>query len=216
MLGKILDIIFPPVCGICGKIDPNSLCKKCEIQLKNQAVFGDDDYSKDEGKYFDEHLYVFMYSGVIRKIMLNYKFNDNAYIYKTFINFLLNNKNFVEKIKSYDIIIPVPLSKKREKERGYNQSELIAMEISNLINLQIDKSCLKKSKNITAQSTLNKEERLRNIEGAYSIKSLKNIEQKKVLIIDDIYTTGSTVNECSKLIKQVEIEKIGILTIAKD
>ena len=216
MLDKILDIIYPPVCGVCGRIDKNSLCKKCEIQLRKQAVFGTDDYKEDYNKYFDEHLYAFMYSGVVRSIILNYKFNDDSYLYKTFTNFLLKNKNIVENIKSYDIIVPVPLSKKREKERGYNQSLLIAKEISSSINIDIDKTCLKKTKNIVAQSTLNKEKRLKNTIGVYTIKYSKNIQNKKVLIVDDIYTTGSTVNECSKILKQAGAKNIGILTIAKD
>ena len=216
MLDKILDLIFPPVCGVCGRIDKNSLCKKCEIELKKQAVFGIDNYREDCQKLFDEHLYIFTYSGVIRDIMLNYKFNDDSYLYKTFTNFLLKNKNFVENINSYDIIVPVPLSKKRKMERGYNQSLLIAKEISKSTKIKINNDCLKKVKNIVAQSTLNKEDRQKNIEGAFILKNNKNIQNKKVLIIDDIFTTGSTVNECSKIIKQAGATNIGILTIAKD
>ena len=216
MLDKILDLIFLPVCGVCGRIDKNSLCKKCEIELKKQAVFGIDNYREDCQKLFDEHLYIFTYSGVIRDIMLNYKFNDDSYLYKTFTNFLLKNKNFVENINSYDIIVPVPLSKKRKMERGYNQSLLIAKEISKSTKIKINNDCLKKVKNIVAQSTLNKEDRQKNIEGAFILKNNKNIQNKKVLIIDDIFTTGSTVNECSKIIKQAGATNIGILTIAKD
>ena len=216
MLDKFLDIIYPPVCGVCGRINKNSLCKKCELQLKSQAVFGSDNYKDDYNKFFDEHLYVFLYSGIVRSILLNYKFNDNAYLYKTFTNFLFKNENFVENIKRYDIIVPVPLSKKRENERGYNQSLLIAKEISGTTKISIDKTCLKKPKNITAQSTLNKEKRLENTTGAYTINNSKKIQNKKVLIVDDIYTTGSTVNECSKLIKQAGATRVGVLTIAKD
>lgn len=216
MLDKILDIFFPPVCGVCGRIDKNSLCKKCELQLKSQAVFGIDNYKEDYNKYFDEHLYVFLYSGVVRSIILNYKFNDNAYLYKTFANFLLKNTNFVENIKRYDIIMPVPLSKKRKKIRGYNQSELIAKQISYITKVTMDTKSIKKVKNIVAQSTLNKEERQNNIEGAYIIKNKNNIQNKNILIVDDIYTTGSTVNECSKILKQAGSKNIGVLTIAKD
>lgn len=216
MLDKILDIIFPPVCGVCGRIDQNSLCKKCELQLKSQAVFGIDNYKKDYSKYFDNHFYIFLYSGIIRSILLNYKFNDNAYLYKTFTNFLFKNQKFVENIKRYDIIVPVPLSKKREKTRGYNQSELIAKHISYITKIRMDKKCLKKVKNIVAQSTLNKEERQNNIAGAYVINKSKNIQNKNILIVDDIYTTGSTANECSKTLKKAGAKNIGVLTIAKD
>ncbi|MBR3162912.1 MAG: ComF family protein [Clostridia bacterium] len=201
---------------MCGRIDRNSLCNKCNIQLKNQEVFGIDNYIDDYEKYYDEHLYIFMYSGVVRKILIDYKFNDCSFIYKTFTNFILKNEKFVENIKSYDIIIPVPLSKKRKKERGYNQSELIAKEICRLTNLKLNTKSLKKIKNITEQSTLNKEKRETNIKDAYCLKFPSTVVNKKVLIIDDVYTTGSTVNECSKLIKNAGSKQIGILTIAKD
>ena len=216
MLDFILDLIYPPVCGVCGKIDKNSLCKKCEIQLRKQAVYGIDHYSQDSDQIIDEHLYIFMYGGVIRQIFLNYKFNEKAYLYKTFTNFLLKNEKFVEIIKSYDIIIPVPVSKERRKKRGYNQSGLIAKEISKKLNIPINQTSLKKVKNIVAQSTLNKEQREKNIQGAYILKNAKSLKSKKVLIIDDIYTTGSTINECSKILYEVGTNKIGALTIAKD
>ena len=216
MLDFLLDLIYPPVCGVCGKMDKNSLCKKCEIQLKKQAVFGIDDYSQNSAKKIDEHMYIFMYGGVIRQIFLNYKFNEKAYLYKTFTNFLLKNEKFVEIIKSYDIIMPVPLSKERRKKRGYNQSELIAKEISKKLKIPINQTSLKKVQNIVAQSTLNKEQREKNIQGAYILKNAKSLKSKKVLIIDDIYTTGSTINECSKILYEVGTNKIGALTIAKD
>ena len=216
MLDKLLDIIYPPVCGRCGKINKNSICNKCKIKLESQAAFGIDNYEQETNKYFDEHLYIFMYSGIIRNILLNYKFNDESYIYKTLTNFLIKNEKIVENIKRYDIIMPVPLSKNRKKERGYNQSELIARELCSIANIKLDNKTLKKQKNTTAQSTLNKENREKNIEGAYTIKRCDHLEGKKVLIIDDIFTTGSTVNECSKLIKKAGTKKIGILTIAKD
>ena len=212
----ILDLIYPPVCGICGKIDKNSLCNKCNLKVKKEAVFGVDEYCETQDKLFDEHLYVFIYSGIIRNAILNYKFNNKSYIYKTITKFLLKNEKFVEIIKSYDIIIPVPLSKKRMKERGYNQSELIAKEISKTLNIDLNKQSLIKNQNTVAQSTLNKEERLKNSQGVYTLKYPNKITNKNVLIIDDIYTTGSTVNECSKKILKANPEKIGVLTIAKD
>ena len=135
--------IYPQTCGICGKINENSLCKKCEKNLKKQS---ENQIIKDgeeiEYKYFNELMYIFKYEGQIRKIILEYKFNEKAYIYLTFVNFLLKNEKIFENIKSYDTIIPVPISKKRNKERGYNQSMLIAEEIANKTNLELVNNCL--------------------------------------------------------------------------
>lgn len=214
---QILNLIYPQTCGICGKLAPNSLCPKCEIELKkrskNQII---QEGEEIEDKYFNELMYIFKYEGQIRKLILDYKFNEKSYIYLTFVNFLLKNKKIFENIKKYDTIIPVPISKKRLKTRGYNQSLLIAKEIAEKTNLELVNNCLIKTKNIIEQSKLNKEDRMQNIQGVYELKNKKLIENKKVLLIDDIYTTGSTVNECSKILRQGNPNKIGILVLAKD
>ena len=220
---KILNLIYPPMCGICGKFNDNFLCPKCQKILENEAVFGIDKYEKikieknlQERKYFNEHLYIFEYEGIIRRIILKYKFQDKAYLYKTFVNFLLKNKNFFEFIKKYDTIIPVPISRKRRAVRGYNQSELIVKEIANFTNLKEESDCLFKIKNVMEQSKLNKEERQKNIQGVYELRNKEKLYKKKILLVDDIYTTGSTVNECSKVLRGAKPKQIGIFTIAKD
>ena len=93
---------------------------------------------------------------------------------------------------------------------------LIAKEISLKSKVNLLNNCLIKTKNIIEQSKLNKENRLENIQGVYKLKNKKVLENKKILLIDDIYTTGSTVNECSKILKQGRPCKIGILVLAKD
>ena len=125
----ILNLIYPPVCGICGKISNNFICNKCQKILEKQENLKIEKFSEKE-KNFKEHIYFFKYEGIIRKIILNYKFKDKAYLYKTIVNFLLKNEKLFEIIKRYDTIIPVPISKKRKMKRGYNQSELIAKEIA--------------------------------------------------------------------------------------
>ena len=77
-------------------------------------------------------------------------------------------------------------------------------------------NCLIKTKNIIEQSKLNKEDRLQNIYGVYELTNRQLIENKKILLIDDIYTTGSTVNECSRILRKANPEKIGVLVLAKD
>ena len=224
---SVLDLIYPPTCGICGKLSQEFLCKKCNKLLEQQAKFIVQRHEclGDEVEVnFEELLYVFKYEGIIRKMLLNYKFQDKSYLYKTFVNFLLKNKKVFEKITEYDIIVPVPISKKRKKERGYNQSLLIAKEISmqisyetnNNIKLELVNNCLIKTKNIIEQSKLNKEDRQHNIQGVYTLKNGSILTNKSILLIDDIYTTGSTVNECCKIINEAKPNKIGVLTIAKD
>lgn len=211
---KILNLIYPTVCGICGKINSDSLCRKCEIRLNKEINIYIEKRVSD--KYFNELISVFKYEGQIRKLILDYKFNEKSYLYITFASFLLKDEKLFENIKNYDTIVPVPISKKRYKERGYNQSLLLAKEIAKHTNLLLVNDCLIKTKNIVEQSKLNKEDRENNIKGVYELKNRQIIENKRVLLIDDIYTTGSTVNECSKILRKGNVAKIGVLTLAKD
>ena len=212
---KILDIFYPQMCGICEKESRNSLCYKCRKKLQKEFQFTQK-YSKNQN--FLEQYYLFQYKNLIRNLILEMKFQKKSYIYKTIEYFLRKNEKHLEKLKKYDIIIVVPLSWKRKLKRGYNQSLLIAKIISNISQVKIENKILYKTKNIVPQSTLNKKERKENIKGAFKIKNIEKIKNKKILIIDDIYTTGSTLNECSKLLVKSGIKKenIGVLTLAKD
>lgn len=124
-------------------------------------------------------------------------------------------KEYLKK-EYYDIIIPVPISRKRLKQRGYNQSYLIAKELAKMLNIELDDRILKKIKNNSAQSVLNKIEREHNVNNVYKLFNNKNIIGKRILLVDDIYTTGSTVNECSKILKMAKVERVDVLTLAKD
>ena len=99
---KLLDLIYPPVCGICSKGKNVYLCKKCEKILQIKAVFGSEKY---EDKYFSNHMYIFKYDGIIRELILKYKFNEKPYLYKIFTNFLEKFKKNNLNLEKYDIII---------------------------------------------------------------------------------------------------------------
>ena len=114
----------------------------------------------------------------------------------------------------YDIICAVPIYKKRMSERGYNQSELIAKEMAkNMPGIEY-KNVLKKIKNNQRQSELKKEERKENVKNVYEMQNKQIIQNKKIILFDDIYTTGNTVNECSKVLKENGAKEILVLTLA--
>ena len=212
---NVSNLIYPPKCGVCGKLSEDFLCKKCRKMLENEGKFKVEKVFYEE-KNFNEHMYFFKYEGIIRRLILNYKFKEQSYLYKTFVNFLLKNEKFFEITKKYDTIVPVPISKKRYKERGYNQSYLLAKELVKETNLNLENECLFKTKNIIEQSKLNKEERLKNIQGVYELRNKEKLFNKNIILLDDIYTTGSTAVECCKILKEALPKKIGVLTIAKD
>ncbi len=168
-------------------------------------------------KNFVRHLYLFEYDGIIKEKIIQYKFKDKAYLNEMFVNFIVKNKKICGFLKNYDIIIPTPISKSRKKIRGYNQTELIARKICDKTNiLHFEKDILIKTKNIVPQSTLTRKERQQNVQNAYDVINTEKIQDKKVLLFDDVYTTGSTVNECSRMLKMSGASMVDVLTIAKD
>ena len=210
---KILDLIFPPACGICGKEINTYLCQKCEEQINKITCVGKDNY---ENKYFSSHMYLFKYDGIIRSKIISYKFDDNPYLYKTFCEIFVKNKKVCGFLQNYDIIIPVPMHNKKKALRGYNQSELIAKELAKKAEIEIFTDVLKKVKNNKVQSSLNKEDRKNNVKDVYKLINKEKIYNKKVLIFDDIYTTGATIEACKKEILKANVKQFGILTLAKD
>lgn len=211
---KILDLIFPPVCGICNKKINTYLCGKCEKEINKITCVGENRY---DNKYFSTHMYLFKYEGIIRNKIISYKFNDKPYLYKTFCEIFVKNKKVCEFLKKYDIIISVPMYKKKKNQRGYNQSELIAKETAKKVeNIEYRNDILIKIRNTAKQSSLNKEQRKENLKNAYVVNNNEYILNKNILIFDDIYTTGSTANECAKTLIEAGAKDVGILTIARD
>ena len=215
-LEKILEYIFLPTCGGCGKLGEGYLCRKCEKELKKYEVIEEGINDNILSREHIDKMYIFKYTELVRSLILQYKFNDKAYLYRTFCEFIVKNKKVFDFIKSYDIIIPVPIHKARMRERGYNQSELIAKELAKKLGLKVYTDVLIKIKNNKVQSTLSSKEREINTKNVYKLVNLEKIYNKRVLIFDDIYTTGATANSCIEEVRKANVKKIGILTLAKD
>lgn len=207
---NILDIIYPKTCGMCEEISKSYLCSKCKHKLERILKLKTDEY---KGMYFSSHTYLFKYEEGIRDKLLKYKFRDYSYLYKFFSEIIINNCNLKN---NYDIILPVPIHKKRKQQRGYNQSDLIAKEVAKNVNIEYSNKVIIKIVNTVPQSTLNQTQRAKNVLGIYKVTNSQMIYKKRILLIDDIFTTGSTVNECSKVLKQNGVKSVDVLTIAKD
>ena len=210
LLEKVLEYIFLLCCGVCGKLGEGYLCKECEKELNKYTI------NCNDFKQKTDILHIFQYKELIRKLIIQYKFNNKSYLYKTFCEFIVKNKKAFDFIKSYDIIIPVQMNKKKKALRGYNQSELIAKELAKTAKIKIFTDVLIKTKNNKVQSSLNKQDRKNNVKDVYKLVKKEKIYNKKVLIFDDIYTTGATIEACKKEILTANVKSVGILTLAKD
>ena len=204
ILEIMLNILFPEKCAVCGKLG-ESICLNCYDKLKKLEI----------NNNYKDIFFLYKYQGVIRNLILSYKFKDKSYLYKTFSKCMLKNKNLCNFLKSYDIIIPVPLHKKRKMERGYNQSALIAKDLAKNLKLKYY-DILIKNTNTKPQSSKSLKERKESVVGIYEIKNKSLVKGKSVVIFDDIYTTGSTLEECKKVLLKCKAKKVGLLALAKD
>jgi ComF family protein len=124
--------------------------------------------------------------------------------------YLKNHLNLNE----IDFFIPVPLHPEKQKERGFNQAELLALELTWLFDIPTVSGLLFRTKETRHQFDLPKAERFRNVKGAFEVKGAGFLSGKNVLLIDDIYTTGSTIAECTRVLKEAGARKIHVLTLS--
>lgn len=213
MLEFVLNFLFPPACSVCGKLDQNWLCPKCEKRverLEKSCVV------EIENKKYEKLLYLFQYESLVRKLILRYKFLNKAYLNHFFANRIAQNQKNQELLKKYDMIIPVPMHKKKMQKRGYNQTELVTNELEKRLGIPARKDILSKVVNTTTQSKLGGKARQSNIQHAFFIKNDIEVEDKKIILLDDIYTTGATSEECSRVLKAAGAREILVLVLAKD
>ncbi len=208
---KLLNIIYPYKCIFCHKIDFDSedsgICDFCFEKLK---VFDKDICEKNF--VMNSGFSMFLYSSEIREIIHKIKYEDYGY-YAKVMGIKMAEFFVSQNLISADFIIPVPIHWKRKIRRGYNQAEIMAKEVSKITKIPISNCSFIRVKNTRPQFDLNKEMRIKNIEGAFAIKSYEEIVGKDVLFIDDIYTTGTTLRECEKVVKSIGTNNVYYFTL---
>ncbi|OGS39478.1 MAG: hypothetical protein A2551_01460 [Elusimicrobia bacterium RIFOXYD2_FULL_34_30] len=230
IIDVFVDFFFPNICVICGKNTNNtksSVCHTC-IQkidyIKTSHCVTCYQPLPDGGahcwqckrtKYhFEIIIAVGKYSGILRELIL--KFKEKDFLKENLGEILLNALKSNLNIDKIDYIVPVPLSKKREFYRGYNQAMLLAEYISGKTGKNIIVNNLIRVKNTKAQYELNREERLLNLKDVFELKEPWFFKNKSIVIIDDIATTCSTLEECSRVLKKSGAKNVYGLVLARD
>ncbi len=220
----IADFLFPSSCVNCGKvisIKQDFLCNKCFqeiifIDKKCEICSGvliDDRCAicSDRKLYVLKNFTIAEYRGVMKEILHNYKFNKKRRLH------LHLSKLAYKKIGSqsdlFDLITSVPMSRKKKWQRGFNQSEIIAKRLSRKLN-KVYHPLLKEKSRFKTQRELGYRERFLNILDRYKISN-KNINGKSILLIDDVFTTGATINECARILKSFGATRVYSLTMAR-
>lgn len=215
---KIFDIPKAPfICASCYKklsFNNETRCFKCSKPLVNEnETFCED--CKNEKRFFDAGFGMLLHDESAKKIIYGLKFGckkDNA----KFIGYEMARLFFKNiYLWNADAIIPVPLHPKKKRKRGFNQADVIANELSsNLllfgINIKVDMEFLLRNVNTRPQKNLNAKQRMKNVHGAFTCSTSK--KYKSVILIDDIFTSGSTINEAARVLKNAGVQKVYFLT----
>ena len=189
-------------------------CIKCgkpmiNYSLEEQSIEGCT-YCLNKGFYFDKVISCVEYTEISKKIIFGLKYNSKTYLSK-YISIIMKEKLELENIK-FDYILFVPLHKKRLRQRGFNQAEKIANNLSNIIDVPVI-DIIDRRYNTRRLYKLGKEDRINELKNAFMIKDNRiDLKNKNVLLVDDIFTTGSTVNEISKILKINGVNKVFVST----
>lgn len=230
----ITEVIYPSniYCLSCGnlidKTRPYALCDDCLLNMNwaNQRTCDKCGKILRSGYYLDlcidcsEITHVFEkgfasveYGRVEREMIHNLKYKDKPYFGRKIAQIMFDRIE-PEGLK-VDLLIPVPMNKKKERKRGYNQAEILAHSLAKLMALPYVKGLIRDF-DTEAMSHLGAEDRRENIKGAFSVKKGfdKRIKGKKILLIDDVFTTGSTVDECAEVLLAAGADKIYVMVFA--
>lgn len=155
------------------------------------------------------------YTGNIRSAIKQYKFYGQSRYSKIFVEMMYKYLKNLNLHKEFDLVTMIPLSRKRLRERGYNQTELLAKPLAEKLGIEFNGSCVFKKRNNKVQSyAKSAAERRLNVKDAY-IADFSKIKGKNILLIDDVYTTGSTMQECARELKSKGAENVLGITLAK-
>ncbi len=213
---NFLNLIYPTRCYACKiDLDPThetGLCDLCRSRIRRNPRT----YRTDRRSYFAAAYSAYLYEDVLKELIHLYKYNGKVAIGRILagmmIDFMDPERGILDGI---DLITFVPLQNARLRERGFNQSRILAFHISNSSGIKLS-DILEKTRRTRHQNELLRDDRLSNLKGAFRVKkNTDSIAGLRVLLIDDVMTTGATLNECSKVLSEAGAREIKCLTLAR-
>jgi len=197
---KEIQWMVPPHCPRCGRPFPKGstshLCSDC---LKQKL-------------FFDWGRAVVLYQGVLAEAIRRFKYHGDISLAGP-LGLFWNRMNLED--LSFEAILPVPLHPARLRERGFNQALLLGKILAKIHNKKVLPKALRRIRNTIPQVQLDHSERERNVRGAFAVREKQEILDKRLLLVDDVFTTGATVNECARVLKKSGAKEVFILTLAR-
>lgn len=202
---QTLELVSEPYCPTCG--NPYStagptphLCGDC---LGGVHLF---DRARATG----------FYRGLLREVIHRFKYGGQTFLARPLAKILEVSGKELARLHNIDLIIPVPLHSKRLRQRGFNQASLLANHLGSALKMSVDYASLKRSRWTEPQTGLTRRQRAVNVKGAFDLTRPEKIEAKSILVVDDVFTTGETVNQCVAVLKKDGgAREVVVLTVAR-
>ena len=223
LIDAVVELIFPSRCAGCKSASSESICAECLAKIEtikdplcrrcgrpteHEVVECRD--CRGKKLYFDKARALFVYNGVVQDIVHSFKYERETRLASVFAEQIINNNWYFD----LDIVTFVPLFNRKKTQRGYDQAELISIEISRITGI-CHKRLLKRDRNTKDQNKLDHVARRKNVSGAFSSIGDHLVIGKNILLVDDVYTTGRTINECAKVLKATGANNVFVATAAK-
>lgn len=234
MLGAIINLLYPAICRVCSKkinrLNQNicngcinkikerlpPFCIKCGKQLNGHPELTAECCDcKNENPYFDRAWSACYYEGVLKELIHDFKYKKITALSTDFTTLITDFMKKYNIARNCHLVIPVPMHPRRLFKREINHSDILAKNIAKELNIRYSNRILKKIKDTPVQSTLKRHERIKNLSSSFSFKNSSLVRGKNILIVDDLFTTGSTVNECARVLKDAGAESIEVITLAR-
>lgn len=227
LLKGFIDLIYPSGCHICGQASEELICRTCLSSLSfiqpplchkcgkpcHLVVYC---CRECRGKRFafNTARAVGLYQGELRRAIHKFKYLNARRLGEVFARLAIKALESESSFWDVDLVSYVPLTRKKEAKRGYNQAQIFAQEVSKLVG-RPNLSLLICNRQTEDQSKLNPDNRRKNVKGAFSLQRSSEAKDKNILLVDDVFTTGFTLNECARTLLSGGAKKVNALTIAR-
>ena len=220
---RFLDFVSPRLCVVCGRrLSPTerSLCSVCQLHLPRTAY----QFSPDDNPMAQlfwhltpiERAAAFIYyqpRSEMARMVYQLKYGNSSDVGEDLGRLMATDMQLAHYFDGIDLLVPVPLTKKRQRQRGYNQSEMLARGISDITHLPIAAKALKRQAFHESQTHLSRRERQENVNDVFVVADAETLKGRHVLLIDDVCTTGATLTACAQAIVPIEGIRISVLTL---
>ena len=233
LFGPLLSLFYPPVCAICSGEVPGKeyLCQACQAKAPriqppfcakcSEPFFGAVNgpffcsNCSNQKLYFEAAVAVYQSRGIVRRLVHEFKYGYRAYLRHVIAGWLcaaLDDPRL--RGRAFDCIAPVPLHPARQRERGFNQAELLGQLVAARTGVPL-RRLLERTRYTTTQTAFDRAERMKNLRNAFHLRKKADVRGLRVLLIDDVLTTGSTLSACARVLRRAGASSVYAATAAR-